>query len=70
MKVGDRVVLRVTAALDAARGPRGGKPRAVIARTVNGRGVAFMENVRSWHSDAITREQYEQALAVLGELAQ
>ena len=57
-------------ALDVARGPRGGKPRAVIARTVKGRGVSFMENVRSWHSDAITREQYQQALAELGELAQ
>jgi transketolase len=54
-------------ALDIPRGARGGKPRAVIARTVKGRGVSFMENVRGWHADNITREQYQQVLAELGE---
>jgi transketolase len=52
-------------ALDVPRGPRGGKPRVVVAKTVKGRGVSFMENVRSWHADMITREQYQQAISEL-----
>ena len=47
---------------------RGGtRPRVVIAETVKGRGVSFMEGVRSWHSDAITPEQYARLVAELAE---
>lgn len=53
-------------ALDIARGAPGGRPRVVIARTVKGKGVTFMENVRSWHADAITPDQYRQVLDELG----
>ena len=41
------------------------RPRAVIADTVKGKGVSFMEDVRSWHADAITPEQYARVLAEL-----
>jgi transketolase len=34
-------------------------PRMIIADTVKGRGVSFMENVRGWHADTITSSQYE-----------
>ncbi len=47
-------------ALDPRRAQTAGKPRMVIADTVKGRGVSFMENVRSWHADVITPEQYAQ----------
>ncbi len=40
-------------------------PRMVIADTVKGKGVSFMEDVRSWHSDVISPEQYRWALAEL-----
>lgn len=52
-------------ALDIPRDRGTTRPRAVIARTVKGRGVSFMENVRSWHADAITPEQYGQAISEL-----
>ncbi len=42
-----------------------GVPRMVIADTIKGRGVSFMENVCSWHADAIDREHYEMVLAEL-----
>ncbi|MFP4491756.1 MAG: transketolase [Spirochaetaceae bacterium] len=42
------------------------KPGVVIAKTVKGRGVSFMENEAIWHSGSITREQYEQAVEELG----
>ncbi|MGV3491372.1 MAG: transketolase [Devosia sp.] len=40
-------------------------PRMIIADTVKGRGVSFMENVRSWHADAISPAQYERVIAEL-----
>lgn len=50
-------------ALNVARGERTGQPRMVLAHTIKGKGVSFMENVRSWHADTITPELYERALA-------
>lgn len=40
-----------------------GRPKVVIARTVKGKGVSFMENVSSWHGKAPNAEQLRQALA-------
>ena len=37
-------------------------PQAVIAETVKGKGVSFMENVREWHHASLSQKQYEQAL--------
>jgi len=44
-----------------------GKPTAIIASTVKGKGVSFMENNVSWHGSAPNEEQYKQAMADLGE---
>ena len=44
-----------------------GKPRCIIARTVKGKGVAFMENDYRWHGKMPSAEQMEQALCALGE---
>lgn len=41
------------------------KPTAIIAKTVKGRGVSFMENQCGWHGKAPNAEQYEQAMAEL-----
>ena len=38
-----------------------GKPKIIIASTVKGKGVSFMENIASWHHGGITDELYEQA---------
>lgn len=43
-----------------------GPPRVVLADTVKGKGVSFMENMRPWHADAITAEQYAALRAELG----
>jgi transketolase len=42
-----------------------GKPTVIIAHTVKGKGVSFMENDNSWHQKIPTQEQYEQALKEL-----
>ena len=41
------------------------KPVAIIANTVKGKGVSFMENQVGWHGSAPNDEQYEQAIAEL-----
>jgi transketolase len=39
-----------------------GMPTIIIARTIKGKGVSFMENVVDWHGKAPCREEAEQAL--------
>ena len=43
-----------------------GKPTVIIAKTVKGKGVSFMENMAGWHGVAPDRKQYETAMAELG----
>jgi len=42
-----------------------GKPTAIIAKTVKGKGVSFMENKASWHGAAPNAEQYAIAMEEL-----
>jgi transketolase len=43
----------------------GNGPFAIVANTVKGKGVSFMENQAGWHGKAPNDEQLEQALAEL-----
>ncbi|MBP3205417.1 MAG: transketolase [Oribacterium sp.] len=43
----------------------GDKPVVILAHTVKGKGVSFMENNWKYHNAAITQEQYKQAIAEL-----
>jgi len=47
------------------QGKKAGRPFAIIANTVKGKGVSFMENNAGWHGKAPNDEQFEQALAEL-----
>lgn len=42
-----------------------GKPTAIIANTIKGKGVSFMENNAGWHGKAPNEEQYKQAMKEL-----
>jgi len=42
-----------------------GKPNLVIAHTVKGKGVSYMENVIKWHHGVPSEKQYEDALSEL-----
>ena len=42
-----------------------GKPTAIIAKSVKGKGVSFMENQCSWHGKAPNEEQYKEAMEEL-----
>jgi transketolase len=41
------------------------QPRVLLADTVKGKGVSFMENVRSWHADSVTAAQFAALCAEL-----
>lgn len=41
------------------------KPTCIIAKTVKGKGVSFMENKAEWHGKAPSEEQYKQAMEEL-----
>jgi len=42
-----------------------GKPTVIIAKSIKGKGVSFMENVASWHGAAPNEEQYNKAVEEL-----
>lgn len=54
----------IAAAVEATKKVQN-KPTMIIADTVKGKGVSFMENQVGWHGNAPSREQAEQALAEL-----
>jgi len=55
---------QIMGALNLARETRG-RPTAIVARTIKGRGVSFIENLVDWHGKAPNPEQVAQALAEL-----
>ena len=47
-----------------------GQPTAIIAKTLKGRGVSYMENSVDWHGKAPNDEQYEVAMADLEKVGE
>ena len=47
-----------------AAGPT--KPKALIARTVKGKGVSFMESINLWHYTRLDPQSFAEALSELG----
>lgn len=45
------------------------KPKVIIAHTVKGKGVSFIEDDNSWHHNRLTDEMYRKAIEELGGLA-
>jgi len=56
-------------ALDAGfrelRAKRNGRPKAIVANTVKGKGVSFMEHNNAWHYTRLSPDTYQAALAEL-----
>lgn len=56
---------QVCSAYEKAAEPKG-KPTVLIANTIKGKGVSFMENDCNWHGNAPSKEQLEKALEEIG----
>jgi transketolase len=52
---------QIVAALEAAS-KRKGVPTAIVAETIKGKGVSFMENAADWHGKAPCASEADQAL--------
>lgn len=56
-------------AFDEARAIKD-KPTAIIAKSIKGKGISFMENQACWHGSAPNEEQYELAMKELNEVGE
>lgn len=56
---------QIVATLEAAKANTGDKPSCIIANTVKGKGVSFMENVVGWHGKSPNKEELDKALTEL-----
>ena len=55
----------IEAAVEAAKAHKS-KPTAIVAHTVKGKGVSFMEGKSAWHGKAIPDAEFAQAMQELG----
>ncbi len=51
-----------------ARARSAGRPTVIVAKTVKGRGVSFLEEKEGWHGKALDGQQAKQALAEIGDV--
>lgn len=58
-------VSSVCDAIDGAR-VKNGQPKIILARTVKGKGVSFMEGNNTWHGKPINHEEFAKAMSELG----
>ncbi|HEV2341738.1 MAG TPA: transketolase [Candidatus Acidoferrales bacterium] len=59
---------QILSAFDAAAAHKG-NPTVIIANTVKGKGVSFMENQAAWHGTPPNREQFDKAMVELASPA-
>ncbi|MGD0791522.1 MAG: transketolase [Terriglobales bacterium] len=66
MRINGHDMKLVVEALEEARETPVRKPTVILAETVKGKGVSFMEDVAGWHGKAPNHEELMKALAELG----
>ena len=65
--VDGHTVADLVATIDRLSANANGKPKLLIAKTVKGKGVSYMENRLEWHYLPMTEAQYEQAHTEVSE---
>ncbi len=61
LEVNGNSIPELLQAFETFKKDKGGKPHLLIARTVKGKGVSYMENVAKWHHGVPNEEQLAQA---------
>jgi len=54
-------VTKMVETIDELKGLKNGRPKLIIANTIKGKGVSFMENEMAWHYLPMNGEQFEKA---------
>lgn len=52
--------------MDLIEKERDGRPAVLIAHTIKGKGISFMENKKEWHHGVLKEQEYEKAMLELG----
>ncbi len=60
---------QIRAAFSEAKSTKG-RPTAIIAKSIKGKGVSFMENAVGWHGKAPNEDEYKQAMADLNKIGE
>lgn len=59
-------ILQISETLEKMLPAAGGRPKAIVARTLKGKGISFLEDKPGWHGKAIPSDDLEKALKELG----
>ena len=65
IKIDGHDIEEITKAFEVAKNIKG-KPTCIIAKTIKGKGISYMENQVGWHGKAPNEEQYKEAMVSLG----
>ena len=65
IKINGHDIDEILKAFEVARNVKG-KPTCIIAKTIKGKGISYMENQAGWHGKAPNEEQYNLAMKELG----
>ena len=66
IKINGHDIEEILKAFEVAKNIKG-KPTCIIAKTVKGKGVSFMENKVEWHGKAPSEEEYKKAIKEIKE---
>jgi transketolase len=59
---------KINATINSLLASNTNRPKAIIAKTIKGKGVAFMESNNIWHYTRLTQKSYNDAVSSLGAL--
>ena len=65
IKIDGNDIDEILKAFEVAKNVKG-KPTCIIAKTIKGKGISFMENKAGWHGKAPNKEEYDKAVKELG----
>lgn len=63
-------VASIIDALEKMKNSTSGRPHVIIAKTIKGKGISFMEGSLDWHARVMNEDQYKEAVAYLESLEQ
>ena len=70
LEINGHCMEQIKAVFDSLPEPTAQVPTVIVAHTVKGNGVSFMEDNVNWHAGKLTAEQYEQAMKEIQEKAE
>jgi transketolase len=64
----EKIQSAYTWALNLSNSSQNKKPIMIIAKTIKGNGISFLENQKNWHGKALKKEEFDRAMRESGEI--